>query len=634
MNVRNTLLTVVSASYEGGWHDISTVSPLRVLSGANEGGTGIDVIGTVICDALNCGDGNITNVGDIALDTISSDDTTITITGNTTFADGAYDFDIASHDTSNGLKLGGVLVTSTAAELNILDGVTSSTAELNLLDGVTSTTAELNLLAGVTSTTAELNILDDVTSTTAELNLLDGSSAGTIVNSKGVVYGSSGEVNATTLQIGGTSITSTAAELNVLDGVTAGTVTASLGVVVDGNKDIGSFRNITLTGELDAATLDISGDADIGSGDLFVNDSEGRVAVGYADTSSDSGMGKFSIQYGGASEDGCIQFDVYSASDRGTLDNKISSYARPHGAYPLEIAGSHIEIATSTDGGLGGYAIKHIFNNEGKVGIGTVAPAATLDVTGTDAIIIPVGTTGQRPTAEAGMFRYNSTLSQFEGYTSSWGAIGGGGGGGDEIKDADDDTKIQVEEGSDEDKIRFDVAGTEEMVMDATGTVINDGGNDRDFRIESKDDTHTLYVSGGSAGKVGIGESSPSERLTVAGNISAADLVYGTNVGRIMTVDENSSSGDLEVTHDVKAIIGNGQSYESSNITVEFPADQDLPGRIIFLRTTMYSSQGIELNFGGSGTIDGYTTLYSGGYGEMMWCDGEYWYPMHGNLSS
>jgi len=65
------------------------------------------------------------------------------------------------------------------------------------------------------------------------------------------------------LLIGGTAVTTTAAELNVLDAVTAGTVSASLGVVVDSNKDIGSFRNITLTGELDAGSLDVSGDADI-----------------------------------------------------------------------------------------------------------------------------------------------------------------------------------------------------------------------------------------------------------------------------------------------------------------------------------------------------------------------------------
>ena len=99
--------------------------------------------------------------------------------------------------------------------------ITATAAELNILDGVTATASELNILDGVTSTAAELNILDGVTSTASELNLVDGSSAGTIVNSKAVIYGSSGEVNATTLQIAGTSITSTAAELNILDGVTS-----------------------------------------------------------------------------------------------------------------------------------------------------------------------------------------------------------------------------------------------------------------------------------------------------------------------------------------------------------------------------------------------------------------------------
>jgi len=53
------------------------------------------------------------------------------------------------------------------------------------------------------------------------------------------------------------------AELEMLDGITAGTVAASKAVVVDANKDIASFRNVTLTGELDAATGDFSGDVDV-----------------------------------------------------------------------------------------------------------------------------------------------------------------------------------------------------------------------------------------------------------------------------------------------------------------------------------------------------------------------------------
>ena len=37
------------------------------------------------------------------------------------------------------------------------------------------------------------------------------------------------------------------------------------------------------------------------------------------------------------------------------------------------------------------------------------------------------------------------------------------------IQDADNDTKIQVEESSDEDKIRFDVGGSEKAIVTSTG---------------------------------------------------------------------------------------------------------------------------------------------------------------------
>jgi hypothetical protein len=55
----------------------------------------------------------------------------------------------------------------------------------------------------------------------------------------------------------------TEAELETIDGITPGTVLASKAMVVDANKDITGGRNLTITGELDAATLDISGNADI-----------------------------------------------------------------------------------------------------------------------------------------------------------------------------------------------------------------------------------------------------------------------------------------------------------------------------------------------------------------------------------
>ena len=50
------------------------------------------------------------------------------------------------------------------------------------------------------------------------------------------------------------------------------------------------------------------------------------------------------------------------------------------------------------------------------------------DISGTGSLKVPVGTTGQRNSSPAaGDIRYNSTLGAFEGYSSSWGELGGGG---------------------------------------------------------------------------------------------------------------------------------------------------------------------------------------------------------------
>ena len=117
----------------------------------------------------------------------------------------------------------------------------------------------------ITSTGAELNILDGVTSTAAELNALDG-------------------------------ITAVVGELNALDlGSTAvGTAIASKAVILDSNKDYTGFRNITLSGELDAGSLDVSGDADIdGTANLDVVDIDG--AVDMASTLAVAGVSSFAV---------------------------------------------------------------------------------------------------------------------------------------------------------------------------------------------------------------------------------------------------------------------------------------------------------------------------------------------------
>ena len=92
----------------------------------------------------------------------------------------------------------------------------------------------------------------------------DGAGSGAVVYDLFTDVNFAGTTALAALKLGGTTVSATAAELNYNDtGASVGTVVASKVVTVDANKDVSSFRNITLTGELDAGSLDISGDADI-----------------------------------------------------------------------------------------------------------------------------------------------------------------------------------------------------------------------------------------------------------------------------------------------------------------------------------------------------------------------------------
>ena len=119
---------------------------------------------------------------------------------------------------TTGLYLGAsgsaVLVSSTSAELNILDGATLAVAELNILDGATVSTAELNKLDGVTATTAKLNYVDVTagTATASKAVVLDSNSHINTVKTAALHIGSSGSE---------TQVSASAAELNLLDGITA-----------------------------------------------------------------------------------------------------------------------------------------------------------------------------------------------------------------------------------------------------------------------------------------------------------------------------------------------------------------------------------------------------------------------------
>ena len=174
-------------------------------------------------------------------------------------------------------------------------------------------------------------------------------------------------------------------------------------------------------------------------------------------------------------------------------------------------------------------------DSSGNVGIGTTTPAATLDVTGTDAIIIPAGTSAQRPTAETGMLRYNSTTSSFEGYhASTWSSLGG-------VRDVDGDTYILAEtsSGNDDDTLHFWQGGTERITMTSSGW------------IPVTDSEMTLGASGKYWSTAYIDDVTISNDLTVS---DEANITNALNVGQInVGTATGSSVGQIRASGDIWA---------------------------------------------------------------------------------
>ncbi|MCB1782924.1 MAG: hypothetical protein KDI13_02920, partial [Alphaproteobacteria bacterium] len=121
---------------------------------------------------------------------------------------------------------------------------------------------------------------------------------------------------------------------------------------------------------------------------------------------------------------GAIKMDYDSTTCDSTIQGAIR-YDSGNTRFDLCDGASWKTIATSSGGskwtaGSG----DAIYYNSGTplVGIGTTAPEATLDISSTDSVIVPRGTTAQRPSSAInGMIRYNSTTGKFEGYeNASW----------------------------------------------------------------------------------------------------------------------------------------------------------------------------------------------------------------------
>ena len=175
------------------------------------------------------------------------------------------DVDISAHDGSaDGLKLGGTLVTATAAELNYVDGVTSNIQ--TQIDNISSSfTLSADSGSNDTFTTGEtLTIAGgtgiDTTVSDNNISIAIDSTVTTLTGTQTLTNKTLTSPNLTSPSIGGVAVTSTASELNILDGVTAttselniidGDTSATSTTLADADRvvvnDAGTMKQVALT---------------------------------------------------------------------------------------------------------------------------------------------------------------------------------------------------------------------------------------------------------------------------------------------------------------------------------------------------------------------------------------------------
>jgi len=173
-----------------------------------------------------------------------------------------------------------------------------------------------------------------------------------------------------------------------------------------------------------------------------------------------------------------------------------------------------------------------------RVGINDTTPSISLDITGTDAIKVPVGSDAQRPVGVNGYIRYNTTSNSFEGYAANaWSSLGG-------VKDVDQDTyiKAEVSPGTDEDTLYFYNAGTLTTQLGADGfttiTVDDITINDNIITVDTADTN--LELSGNGTGAVYVNDELQVVSTTRLQNTLTTDL------GAVLN-DTNGATGDVQV---------------------------------------------------------------------------------------
>jgi len=350
------------------------------------------------------------------------DSANLTFDGSTLAVTGAIT--ASTNITATGTVEGGTLTDGTlSSSAGTITGGVAATFSGTITGGtLTDGTASMSAgaITGATNITASGTVTGGtLTDGTASLNAgaLSGATTGAF-SSNVTVGGTLGVTGEATLA---SATVSDLTDNRIVIAGTAGSLEDDANLTFDGTTfEVGTAFDVTAANGNTAigGTLDVTGESTLAS--ATVSDlTDGRVVLaGTAGALEDSG--NFTFDGTTATITGALSVDNVSIDGNAiTSSDYLTIDAAAAGSIVVNEAGADVDFRIEGSGEANALFVE---GSTGNVGIKTATPAAGADlhINSTSSMIVPVGTTAQRPgTAVDGMTRFNSTIDQLEFYNGT-----------------------------------------------------------------------------------------------------------------------------------------------------------------------------------------------------------------------
>ena len=246
--------------------------------------------------------------------------------------------------------------------------------------------------------------------------------------------------------------------------------------------------------------------------------------------------------------------------------------------------------------------VSNILNVRHRFGLNQNDPSYSVHINAVDAMLIPVGESGERPNdLTDGLLRYNTTDNRFEGYANStWKSLGG-------VSNISGDTRIEATES---DELIFYTSDASRVVIDPSGQVtiekdvsmnssldVSNILNVRHrFGVNQSDPSYSVHIDASDAMLIPVGLSSErptgtngllryneSDGIFEGYSVNGWQELLTINTTQTSRVDANDSDEIIFKTKDISRVVIDSSGHVLIKEDISINGSLEVSGQTVFM---------------------------------------------------